>query len=533
MKGDRQRRWYRSTRLRITAPATLIVAAVVGVGSIFLVQSVKDNQLSQIDAILSGTAQYTKHEMASLAALRPMSPKGLYGQMFTANGRLLGSSSNLDRSGPLASVSGVTSGGRFVTVESPHNGELRVYEVKLGTGNAPILVDGISMAGVSAETSSLATRLSIVAPLLVLVVAALIWFVVGRAMRPVDRVRRKASDISDSNLNERIANPGTGDEVEQLVTTLNALLSRLEGTLERERRLVADASHEFRSPLAAIRVNVEAEMAQTPEPSDSQRAVLRGVLRLQELADQLLVLEQSTRSDATVPAPVDLDELVLSEIESVASARDIVIIASEVSGGQVVGQELDFSRIVEQFDLKCPAPRARQLLPSGSARPIATSNSSWATMGSACQPRTVTTSSSPSFEPTGTGDANRVERVSASRSWQNSSRNTTETFESNAIRCWGELGSLSAFRPRTSTPRGGHTPSRNSPTRERINCHRSRPDGKWPSRSLRRGLRRGSELLGTVVTRARRVLRPQNRPVPILAHHSPAIRPTISARWSC
>ena len=349
MRGDRPRRWYRSTRLRITAPAALIVAAVVGVGSIFLVQSVKDNQLSQIDAILSGTAQYTKHEMSSLASLGPMSPKGLYGQMFTANGRLLGSSANLERSGPLAPVTGVTSAGRFVTVETPHNGELRLYEVKLGTGNALILVDGISMAGISAETSSLATRLSLVAPILVLVVAALIWFVVGRAMRPVDRVRRKASDISDTNLNERIANPGTGDELEQLVTTLNALLSRLEGTLERERRLVADASHEFRSPLAAIRVNVEAEMAQTPEPSDSQRAVLRGVLRLQELADQLLVLEQSTRSDAALPAPIDLDELVLSEIESVASVKDIVIIASEVSGGQVVGQELDFSRIVDNL----------------------------------------------------------------------------------------------------------------------------------------------------------------------------------------
>ena len=349
MTGDRQRRWYRSTRLRIAAPAALIVAAVVGVGSIFLVQSVKDNQMSQIDAILSGTAQYTKHEMSALASLRPMSPKGLYGQMFTSNGRLLGSSTNLDESGPLASVAGVTSNGRFVTIESPHDGELRLYEVKLGTGNAPILVDGISMAGVSAETDSLATRLALVAPILVLVVAALIWFVVGRAMRPVDRVRRKASDISETNLNERIANPGTGDELEQLVTTLNALLGRLEGTLERERRLVADASHEFRSPLAAIRANVEAEIAQSHEPSDSQRAVLRGVLRLQELADQLLVLEQSTRSGTSLPAPVDLDELVLSEIESVASAKEIVIIASEVSGGQVVGQELDFSRIVDNL----------------------------------------------------------------------------------------------------------------------------------------------------------------------------------------
>ncbi len=152
-------------------------------------------------------------------------------------------------------------------------------------------------------TSSLSARLSLVAPILVLVVAALIWFVVGRAMRPVDRVRRKAADISVTNLNERIANPGTGDELEHLVTTLNALLGRLEGALERERRLVADASHEFRSPLAAIRANVEAEMALVREPSDTQRAVLRGVLRLQDLADELLVFEQSTaiRDDRTQP----------------------------------------------------------------------------------------------------------------------------------------------------------------------------------------------------------------------------------------
>ena len=350
MNGDRQRRWYRSTRFRITAPPALIVAAVVGVGSIFLVQSVQSNQLSQIDGILSSGAQYAKHEMASLQSLQPRSPKGLYGQLLTSDGRLVGSSPNLARSGPLTGVAGVGTSGRFLTVDTRDYGNLRLYELKLGpTHDAPILVEGISMAGISAETSSLSARLSLVAPILVLVVAALIWFVVGRAMRPVDRVRRKAAEISVTNLNERIANPGTGDELEHLVTTLNALLGRLEGALERERRLVADASHEFRSPLAAIRANVEAEMALVREPSDTQRAVLRGVLRLQDLADELLVFEQATRSETAVPSLVDLDELVFSEIEHVASGKDIAIVASEVSGGQVLGQELDFSRIVDNL----------------------------------------------------------------------------------------------------------------------------------------------------------------------------------------
>jgi signal transduction histidine kinase len=350
VKEDRERRWYRSTRFRITAPAVLIVAALVGVGSIFLVESVQSNQLSQIDGIISGGAQYAKHEMAAHQSLQPRSPKGLYGQLLTSDGRLVGSSLNLDRSGPLTGVAGVGTKGRFLTVDTRDYGTLRLYELKLApTHDAPILVEGISMAGVSADTSSLSARLSLVAPILVLIVAALIWFVVGRAMRPVDRVRRKAADISVTNLNERIANPGTGDELEHLVTTLNALLGRLEGALERERRFVADASHEFRSPLAAIRANLEAEMALVREPSDTQRAILRGVLRLQDLADELLVFEQSTRSDVTAPSLVDLDELMLSEIDHVAGRKDITIVASEVSGGQVIGQELDFSRIIDNL----------------------------------------------------------------------------------------------------------------------------------------------------------------------------------------
>ncbi len=358
MSADRQCRWYRSTRFKIAAPAAMIVAVIVGIGSIFLVQSVQRNQLSQIDGILSGGARYVESDMASFRSLSPTliqslrsaSPKGLYTQVLTSDGRILGSSPNLNHNNALVDVAGIGPNGRFVTANTADDGELRLYELKLGSGdNAPIVIEGISMAGISAETSSLSTRLFFVAPILVLVVAALIWLVVGRAMRPVDRVRRKAADISVTNLNERIANPGTGDELEHLVTTLNALLGRLESALERERRLVADASHEFRSPLAAIRANVEAEIAQAREPSKTQRAVLRGVLRLQDLADELLVLEHSSRPGTALPSLVDLDEIVLSEIEHVARAQDVSIVASEVSGGQVVGQELDFSRIVDNL----------------------------------------------------------------------------------------------------------------------------------------------------------------------------------------
>ena len=90
-------------------------------------------------------------------------------------------------------------------------------------------------------------------PLLALVVGVLFWLVVGRAMRKVESVRVAVAGISESGWNERVANPHTGDELERLVATMNDMLERLQGSIERERQFVADASHELRSPIAAAR----------------------------------------------------------------------------------------------------------------------------------------------------------------------------------------------------------------------------------------------------------------------------------------
>ena len=94
-------------------------------------------------------------------------------------------------------------------------------------------------------------------PALVLVVGAMTYVLTGRALRPVEQIRRRTSQISDADLDTRIDVPTTGDEVAELARTLNGMLDRLHAASQAQARFVADASHELRTPLAAVRAELD------------------------------------------------------------------------------------------------------------------------------------------------------------------------------------------------------------------------------------------------------------------------------------
>ena len=124
------------------------------------------------------------------------------------------------------------------------------------------------------------------------------WFALVAALRPVERMRRRAERISDRSLSERLPVPGTDDEIARLGRTLNEMLDRLELALETERSFAADASHELRTPLAVLRGELELALRRD-RPPDELRAALAAALdetlRLNRLADDLLLM---ARSDA-------------------------------------------------------------------------------------------------------------------------------------------------------------------------------------------------------------------------------------------
>ena len=175
------------------------------------------------------------------------------------------------------------------------------------------------------------------------------WLVVGRLLRPVEQLRRAGEARGGGALHTRLAMPGTGDELDRLAGTLNDMLTRLEAAVEREHRFVADASHDLRTPIAAMRALLETEAADPSLMILTRADALNRLDQLQVLVDQLLTLASADAAEPLPALPVDLDELVLGRARQLARTTRVQVDTSRVSGGQVAGRETDLDRLVENL----------------------------------------------------------------------------------------------------------------------------------------------------------------------------------------
>ncbi|MEU4406905.1 ATP-binding protein [Streptosporangium sp. NPDC023963] len=149
---------------------------------------------------------------------------------------------------------------------------------------------------------------------------------VTRSLKPVDAIRAQLDHIQSTDLGRRVPIPVARDEIHRLACSVNQILDRLEDVLEQQRRFCSDASHELRSPITAIRVQMEVALLapQDVDPAELCNAVLPSVERLQSIAADLLTL---TRLNAGIPGErqtVDLAELVTTELKSHKMSGEIV-----------------------------------------------------------------------------------------------------------------------------------------------------------------------------------------------------------------
>jgi signal transduction histidine kinase len=190
----------------------------------------------------------------------------------------------------------------------------QISNQRLRLGQFPIIneagkVIGQLTIGVSQKESyhvlnNLLVTLCIAFPLLLIVLFIVIYLAASRAIAPVHQLIKSASGINDANIQTRIPLPEHKDEIYQLTSAINELLSRIEKTIQQQKQFTADASHEIRTPLSAIRGMLEVLLRKKRSPEQYEeklKDVVGQTDRLQYLLDQLLQL-------ARLESPVKLGQ---------------------------------------------------------------------------------------------------------------------------------------------------------------------------------------------------------------------------------
>jgi heavy metal sensor kinase len=147
-------------------------------------------------------------------------------------------------------------------------------------------------------------------PILLLVSSAVGYFLSRRALLPVDRITASARSISITNLSERLPVVRTGDELQRLAETCNAMLERLETAVNRIKQFTADASHDLRGPISFVRTVAEVALRNPVIDSDNRQAftdIVDESARASALLEDLLTLARADADRAsTAMAPLDL-----------------------------------------------------------------------------------------------------------------------------------------------------------------------------------------------------------------------------------
>ena len=352
--------WAQTLRARLIAAAggSIVVAvALFGVATVLLVRA---ELRSSLDRALRQRAQDVAQLAVSAPAVLtdpgalegPGSGRQLAVQVVDSHGRILARSLTLgaqllpeDRLETRARVSG-TPGFEDINVAGrPY----RVYAAPIAQAGGPAAGGAVLVASDTTDISDTVSHLGVVlalsglgAALLAVAAAALLT---RRGLRPLRRLADAAGEIErTADPSRRLPESGVADEIGRLTGVLNRMLASLETSRAGERRFLADASHELRTPVTALLGNVE-YAARHGADEEVIADLQRDAARLARLVDDLLVLERSGAAQQDLE-PVDLARLVS---DAVAAHPDDRVVAGVVEGLEVQGEADGLARVLENL----------------------------------------------------------------------------------------------------------------------------------------------------------------------------------------
>jgi signal transduction histidine kinase len=194
-------------------------------------------------------------------------------------------------------------------------GDVRVRGEATRTRAGRVVVGAVAepLAARDHALDRLRELLFLVGPFALLLASYTGYEVARAALRPVERMRARAEQITDRDTSERLPVPASRDEIEALGDTLNELLARLDAALARERRLLSDASHELRTPLTVLRTGIQVTLRHERDVRELREALEsagREAERVSRLAEDLLVLARADQGRLPIRAePLDVAEL--------------------------------------------------------------------------------------------------------------------------------------------------------------------------------------------------------------------------------
>jgi len=242
----------------------------------------------------------------------------------------------------------------FVTVQSGGQ-SYWVLAQPFSLGSKPlVLMTAAPDAGNQVVMQSFLRGMLALVPGLFLIASAAGYWVSRRALRPVDRIAAAARSIGIRNISERVPVPGSNDELQRLAETCNAMLDRLESSVNQIKRFTADASHELRGPLTFTRTVAEVALRE-PTADAASRAAFQEIVG--ETAKASIMLEEMLTLARADAAP---SNLVLEPVDLASLTREVYRTTQPIAAQQ--GLDLSLSAGTDAAPILGDAPALKRLV---------------------------------------------------------------------------------------------------------------------------------------------------------------------------